>query len=970
MSSVGEVITELQSPDNGTRRRAEETYASMLAADANATTYQLMELVVLPTLLVQIAQFALISIKQLVPKYWLMGFSQFVGPPLAQELKQQMRTQLMAMVGSSDAKIRAAVAYCIVQIAASDFPDEWPLLLAELYAKLIDFDHINEVLGALTVFGDLFDDLITEDQFWEGGVGDEITANLVRLLQAPPELNEAQVAGLKVYNQAILPTLQSPEALTQPERKQRVAAQVSGVLPVFLSLLDNKTTPLLVRLGLYTAVATFVGAFSRRISSELKSQAMHSATVDLESIGSRYTEEIVLQSADDSTTSTLVGLMCNIVDTICMCAHSVPVNLQQSLYHGLVAACVLPRATLEEYDADFNTFVSDITGVSSHASVRELVGDFLADAPGALAQAIVTTSIQINFTNSGYIEAALFVLELALQNDEVTVEDANVDAILRQATSLIGNDPVVTTRVFLLFPRLFERATTPSAYIVQAFGDMYRYLLAETPEIVRFAALVATPYYKDLDIATHIGNDASDAQRRLFATTEGLVSESDSDGLPPLLEAITVGITLAPASAIASGVVELIFAIALKDAANVQLTLDAQECMGQLISTTRGDGYVQVCESALPIIFRQMEAANGQFTPELYLLLEVLAMILKPPANEELPQQVFDAAFPPVHALVLDAVDNEILQLGTEVLKELIDHGSKWMQAYRSPNGELGLDMMLPIVGKFLSPELSDSAAMNTGLIILLIIEKFQSVMDTGFLLRILEATVRRLVLAKHPVTIENLIMVLCHLVLMAPDDMVAFLKLLKLDGILSLAVVLPIWFESYEVTRGYEKIKQNLMALGKLYLLNDADIAAVVVNGDIIPYEGDKIVTRSLSKLMPEKHTQVSAMLKIMKLLIGELQFQMQQPDEGDLVTHVEEDVDGDGWEDMDDIGVPNYEKLKQYVEEDDEAPVGNDDGSLQQFLVNFFRECAQKNLGNFEMWYPMLSEDEKKVVTEAVVF
>ena len=85
----------------------------------------------------------------------------------------------------------------------------------------------------------------------------------------------------------------------------------------------------------------------------------------------------------------------------------------------------------------------------------------------------------------------------------------------------------------------------------------------------------------------------------------------------------------------------------------------------------------------------------------------------------------------------------------------------------------------------------------------------------------------------------------------------------MQLHGQSGLAVVLPIWFDSYEVTRGYEQIKQNSLALGKIFSLGDARVENLVVNGDIIPYNGDLIITRSMTQTMPDKFTQISASLK-----------------------------------------------------------------------------------------------------------
>ena len=82
---------------------------------------------------------------------------------------------------------------------------------------------------------------------------------------------------------------------------------------------------------------------------------------------------------------------------------------------------------------------------------------------------------------------------------------------------------------------------------------------------------------------------------------------------------------------------------------------------------------------------------------------------------------------------------------------------------------------MLKIVSKFLSPELSDSAANKCGSIVISLIDQFQNYLLSDFLTQILESAANRLVIAKETATIENLVMVFCQLVLKSPAEMIDF---------------------------------------------------------------------------------------------------------------------------------------------------------------------------------------------------
>ncbi|CAN3375000.1 hypothetical protein DIURU_000222 [Diutina rugosa] len=992
-----QVIADLQNPDNRVRGEAESKYEQLLQQNPEQTATGLMEIVTSPEANVGIKQLCLINMKQLVPKYWSMGFPNFIGPPLSQPLKQSIRSQLLQIISSPDTRIRGAAAYCIVQIAAADYPDEWPTLLDDLYTMSVDFNNSYAVIGALTVFGELFDDLITEDQFWEGDVCNQVTKNLATLFQSPQAKADVKMAGVKFYEHAILASLRSPEAFASDQRKQMVASQVTVMLPLILQLIAevqqanaNDVDQWLLRSYLYKVVSAFIGSFNKRIDLVVKQKAMELAVTDLQSNIGIYRSVVVNGESINGTnagtdpTTALINMMSDIVDTVGLASHSVviPEGALEGLFEVLRLGCVLPQERVESYEADFNDYVTDMTGLSTSASLRESITEFITDAPGALASGFWQPALGRVFSTEGLdLEASLFMMEQLLVNDDGEYDSTHAAEILQRLSGIFGTNELVNSRLFLVFPRFFEKFEEVLGVqsAAKPIVEMVSVAKQSSSLLVKISALVSFTYYVNfLDVSKLFSaTEGREVQQAIFEVADSLVEDSEEDGLPPLLEAITAATKINPSSA--TNVTELIFKITLKDAANVQLSLDAKDALIELLQSTPQSAYLQVASTALPIIIGTIANTTQEYTPELYISLELLGVLFGDyPATQNFPKQVFEETFPIISKVIMASDDNQILQSGAEVLNKLIERASDYVVGYQDSNGKSGLEIILELSARLLSPQLDDSAAMYTGLVILSLVEKFQSYLNTDYLVKILDATVQRLVIAKHPVTIENLILVFCHLILSAPNDMVTFLKTTKVqvDGSErpSLAAVLPVWFESYEVTRGYDKITKNSMALGKLFSLNDADVTALLVNGDIIPYDGDKIITRSMKKSMPDRYTQISAMLKILKLLVGELQFQMQQPDEKDY--NLEQDDNGnDGWEDLEDVGVPNYEKLKSYVGEGDDGDDdnhGNDtsDGSLLQFLKQFFRECTQKNLGNFEHWFPQLSDDEKTTIMEAVAF
>ncbi len=165
-----------------------------------------------------------------------------------------------------------------------------------------------------------------------------------------------------------------------------------------------------------------------------------------------------------------------------------------------------------------------------------------------------------------------------------------------------------------------------------------------------------------------------------------------------------------------------------------------------------------------------------------------------------------------------------------------------------------------------------------------------------------------------------------------------------------------------------------------------------VWVNGEIIPYDGDLIITRSMAKSMPDRYTTVSAPEKIVKMFLGELGFQGRNKNPEDLLTtddmkgmglkpnqQSNNDEGDDDWEDVDDV--VDYEKLQEYVDDEDDLD-DNSVGELEtitgqqhipqsipELLKDFFNTAAQKNVAGFQEIYNNLSEEERKCISELIL-
>ncbi|KAK6465984.1 armadillo-type protein [Scheffersomyces coipomensis] len=1016
---VIKLIIDQNSSDNNVRTLAELEFNKLSAENPSQILFYCIQIAGNENLPIDIRQATLLHIKRLVPKYWSLGFQSFVGPPVNQDIKATIRKDLLTIATSSpNSKLRSGSAYSIVQIASVEYPDEWPDLLTYIYGAASNFDNEISMLGGLTVLNDLFDDLITEEQFW-GGVGTEVSNYIFSVLEKDSISSETKSMAVKLY-QSVVTTLLGLEGTSNNDRKQYTINHIKTSIPILLKSLKSSfdlsikssnvisLQELYLRSNIYLSLTTILSSLSSKIQIDLRKSILEVALNDVTYISEVFQKVVVLEQAEVQVQATselndpenLISIVISeLLRTISVLQVKLPVIEGDSnrFSTDLINLSILPSSTTNEYDDDLNLYITEITGLSINASPRESIYELVSEINDAdAAKLFIHTFQSLGQTDSWIVkEASLYILEALFSNEDSEIINNN-ESLLELLNRLSGfisdTNFLVSSRAILLLPKFFEKfesRLSVSTIGIKTFTDTISVAAQDSSsKFIKVSTLVSLTYYNQfINFNENLPNEVKeDIQLAIFRIVFSLIDDCEEDGLAPLLEAITVAIDIDPHSASSFQVVEnvtvadLIFRIAFKDPANVQLNVDSSDGLSTLLKNISEPDYIRSCEKSLPFILdllkEKISQTSTEYSPELYLSLELLSVIIDAPSFD-LPSQLFYYTFPLLRRLILQTSDNQILQNAGEVLINLLKRASKLFLDYKEDD-QSGMDYLLNILSKFLSPELGDSAASNCGTIIFTFINEFQTSLSSEFIFQILEATVNRLIVAKEPITIENLIMVFCKLVLNSPEGMIDFLYNMKIESKNQngLEVILPIWFESFEVTRGYEKILQNSLALAKIFTLQDKRVESLVVNGDIIPYEGDLIITRSRALSMPERYTQIPASLKILKLLVSELTFQNQQPNASDYLPEEDQfnDDDGDeeGWEDMDDIGVPNYEKLKSYVDSDNDEPDAEDNnsGDLKAALVSFFKECTSKNLGDFQKYYNSLDEDEKKTITENILF
>ena len=145
-----------------------------------------------------------------------------------------------------------------------------------------------------------------------------------------------------------------------------------------------------------------------------------------------------------------------------------------------------------------------------------------------------------------------------------------------------------------------------------------------------------------------------------------------------------------------------------------------------------------------------------------------------------------------------------------------------------------------------------------------------------------------------------------------------------------------------------------SVVALCKLYDLQDPRLAEVQVKGDLLVTQSNRIMTRSRARAQPDQYTSVSAQLKIIKVLVEEL-LSGSGPRSLDAAAAAEldEELSDDGeWEDDPadflDLGSGMTKAQLMALGAEDSAEARARDDETQTALLEFFKlKAADPSFG-----------------------
>ncbi|KAH4049607.1 hypothetical protein HBI81_042150 [Parastagonospora nodorum] len=973
-----------------------------------------------------IRQAALLYMKQLVLAGWSNSFEEFKGQILVtDENKPLIRQQLLALATTDqlDRKLKAASGLVVSKIANSDYPDQWPDLLDNLL-QLIPVATDGQLHGALKVLSELVEDCFNEATFFG------IAPQLVKVIY-DVAVNEQRRPVLRALACSVFRGCFDILEMVLEDHKAMVKSFADEILkewiPFFVNILktrlpeppsfqDDETDAesaeafkgmVALKLQVVKILMRIRSVFPAILSPQ--SLILFQATwEELSLLQPAYSlmyiqEERQSRLEDaDGLPYTLDFLVLEELDFMQACLRAPPVRqqLEQELAtqtpetswvtQVVKLAVAYAQITTEEeglWDIDVNIFLSEETSVTANYTPRTACGDLVIKLGEWLTEP--TINGLLTYSRALYSEASdwkakeavLFVLNQMLSDfqdvdKQISAEAAGgfVDFI---RFAMAQPDPFLRARGYLVAGSLTRTSGDALQQLATPFLEAsLQAIPVDENEVVQVSCIRAIQLY--LQALPHAITQPLQSTIITAITsylgTQDLQELADSDDLMvTLVETLRDAILIDTRICITANGLDTLFQVASHGANNFQLAMlvnETFEDVTQSISQMGGDAYVQLCAKVLPSLTGAFDVGSLTEENALCNMAADLLSVLAEHGPEPLPAGFVAATMPKLTRLLLGSADEELLKSATIAVKNILSHDHQQLFEWRDDTGKAGLEVVLIIVSRLLS-SCSAHAAGEVGALAAEVVEKAGHERLGPYLEELLRSVAVRLSEAEHAPFIQSLTLVFARLSLNHASEVVDFLARQDIGGQNSLQVVMAKWLENSINFAGYDEIRQNVIALSKLYDLKDPRLAQVHVKGDLIPNTDGRIMTRSRAKTNPDQWSIVPATLKILKVLIVELQSASGAPLDAAAAAELAEDEgsdDGD-WEDEPnpfvDLGSGfSKEQLMAFAAEEPGSGRQRDD-ETQGFLVEFFKRAAGTQ--GFAEEFEALSEEEKQRLRES---
>lgn len=1014
-----QLLTSTQLPDQAPRQQAEidlkraQTNPAFPQSLANVSAHTSVE--------TNIRQSALSTLRLFIEKNWAVDqLEEEPQVPIGDDVRTSLKQTLLDLAVSpeEDRKVKISASYAVGKIAIHDFPEQWPNLLPTILS-VISSGVDAQIHGALKVLGDLIEESLSEDQFFS--MARDIAKALTHVA-----LDENRKPMLRSLAISVFRGCFDLMNMIKEDHGKEVKAFAEELLtdwnPFFLTVLKGKLPEADVDGGKQPESWSSIVSLKLQVAKTLlrirrvfpslllpQSTALFAAVwEDLNAMQSLHEQLYIKNDVQgrlediDNLPYTLDFLVLEELDFLNQCFRAQPVQAElDSQLNAHASAENVPwmreimqmlvgysRVTREEedlWDIDCSLYLAEETSVTANYTARVAASDLLIKMGEWFNQKTIDGLFGYTktlFTGEGSTwrdqEAALYLFVMLasdFQDLGRPIPD-HVSATFLELVDYAINRPdeaLLRARGFLVAGMLCRTYDAPVSLLDRIVGS----ITGEEAEVVQVACI------KAVEGLINAGKVSAERQIPIIAAIQQYMNGKDpsemedaDELLVTLSEALRAAIRLDCRIALSNDVpsIDLLFMLAKVGASNFQVTMMVSEAVEEIVrSLADPESFAALCSKIVPTLIGAFDVANlTDDNPLVTVATELLAVLVEH-GSEPLPPGFVAATFPKLTRLLMESNEGDVLRPGADTAKWILLHDHQQVFGWQDANGRSGLEVCLHVIDRLLGPSVEDNAATEVGGLAAELVDKAGQERLGPFLPQLLQAVANRLATARAAPLIQSLILVFARLSVNGAHDVIEFLSQIQINGESGLQVVIAKWLENSVNFAGYDEIRQNVIALSKLYSLNDPRLAQISVKGDLVINANDGLIkTRSRAKQNPDQYTVVAAPLKIVKLLIDELlsasgvQAAASAAAAAISATDFDDD-DEEGWEDDDDTLDLGLAATKGDLMSFIEGPGRRQpDDETQTFLTEFFIQCGRENVANFQDWYNLLSQDERQKLNE----
>lgn len=692
------------------------------------------------------------------------------------------------------------------------------------------------------------------------------------------------------------------------------------------------------------------------------------------------------------------------------------VSWLQELIRVLVLYARIPKEEEALWEYDPNLYLCESTSLTANYTPRAACADLAVRSLGEWLKHVPIVAMlhfnqhALSSQTTGWKEreALLYLLNQCLKDvDEISgkLDAATASAVLEQVSGALQDSHFFMRAASQMVLGCFFKVAGEDYYSAGAasFSNAINTCATDSSDLVKVACLSIIPDYLDA-LPSNMTQPMQGAIINVigdFISSHDLRDElEDADDVKAaLIQSLRDAIMLDTSTVNETNAIDLFFTLASDGAANFQLFTLLTEAFEGIVSSIAShgqDNYMRLCAKTIPSLTGAFDVASMTQESALTNLAAELVSALAEFGSEPLPTGFINAVMPKLQRVLMEASEAELVRPATLAVEHMLSKGTSQFLAWTDPQGKSSIEVTLVIINRLLnSPDVDENAGQEVGTLASSLVNKCGADKLGPYLMDLLRAVAVRLATADRIQFIQSLCMVFVGLSLSAPKDVVDFLSEVNVNGTNGLTVVLTKWLENAVHFAGFEEVRQNVVALSKIFALQDPRVKNVTVKGDLIVDNtpSGRIKTRSQAKLNPDKWTTVSAELKILKIMVDELasattsHFSNLAAAQAAAEALEEEDEDADDADEWEDVGAGGAIDLASASVRSDlmalvgerqpgngsfdgaaESPTGSRvrDEETAEYLLHWFKSEAAKD--GFAPLFEQLSDEEKARLRELV--